>query len=263
MTHPALQGRIAVVTGASRLGGIGAAICRRLARDGADIFFTHWGAYDASVNGCGEERDYPEKLAEELRAFGVRAVHRAAEMSLTDAPAAIMNAAEQELGTPTILINNATHCESVGYKEITAAILDQHHAVNVRGTIMLSMEFARRFERVHAGRAPGRIISLISSGDDPNNLAYLTTKGAIAAWTEPAAASLAPLGITVNAIDPGPTDTGWMTPAFKLQLQAMFPMGRIGQPEDAAKLIGFLASDDAQWITGQRIASNGGFPSPL
>jgi 3-oxoacyl-[acyl-carrier protein] reductase len=94
---------------------------------------------------------------------------------------------------------------------------------------------------------------------DPNNLAYTATKGALIALTEPLSVALAPLGITVNCVDPGPTDTGWMNDDVKRRLQPMFPMGRIGQPKDTANLISLLSSDEAQWITGQFIRSEGGF----
>jgi 3-oxoacyl-[acyl-carrier protein] reductase len=90
-------------------------------------------------------------------------------------------------------------------------------------------------------------------------IAYAATKGAVDALTLTLAAEVAAKGITVNAVNPGPTDTGWMTEAIKGELLPRFPMGRFGQPEDAARLIAFLASDDAEWITGQIIHSEGGF----
>jgi len=93
----------------------------------------------------------------------------------------------------------------------------------------------------------------------PGKLAYVATKGAIEAFTITLAVEIAPRGITVNAVDPGPTDTGWMTEEVKRELLPRFPMGRIGQPEDVARLITFLASEDAGWITGQIIRSTGGF----
>ena len=90
-------------------------------------------------------------------------------------------------------------------------------------------------------------------------LAYATTEGAIDALTSTLSAEVAHLGITVNAINPGPTDTGWMTEEIKQGLKPMFPFGRIGEPKDAARLIKFLVSEEAEWITGQVIHSEGGF----
>lgn len=254
MTH--LQGKIAVVTGVSRSHGIGTAICRALAQEGADIFFTHWSRYD-ETDGCGKEQDWPEVLSEELKNCGVRAAHIEADLSDTSAPAQILNAAEAALGTPSLLINNATHSSLANFRELTADILDRHYAVNNRGPILLSTEFAKRFER--AALTQGRIINLVSKGPDPNNLAYIATKGTLIALAEPLSAALAPLGITVNSVDPGPTDTGWMTDDIKNALLPHFPTGRIGLPEDAARLIVFLASDQSQWITGQLIKSDGGY----
>jgi 3-oxoacyl-[acyl-carrier protein] reductase len=131
--------------------------------------------------------------------------------------------------------------------------------VNIRGSSILSMEFAKQFEQNLKGQIPGRIIFLVSKGPDPNNLAYIATKGALIALTEPLSVALAPLGITVNCVDPGPTDTGWMNDDIKTYLQPLFPMGRIGLPKDTANVISLLSSDEAQWITGQFIRSEGGF----
>jgi 3-oxoacyl-[acyl-carrier protein] reductase len=111
------------------------------------------------------------------------------------------------------------------------------------------------------GKNGGRIINLTSGqsvAPMPGELAYAATKGAIEAFTVSLSAELAPYGITVNAVDPGATDSGWMTEEIKQELLPRFPMGRIGQPEDAARLIAFLASDEAAWITGQVIHSRGG-----
>lgn len=96
-------------------------------------------------------------------------------------------------------------------------------------------------------------------GPMAGELAYAATKGAIDALTITLSAEVAPLGITVNAVNPGPTDTGWATGETKRFLETKFPTGRLGQPRDAAKLVKFLASEDAEWITGQIIHSEGGF----
>lgn len=98
-----------------------------------------------------------------------------------------------------------------------------------------------------------------SFGPMPNELAYVATKGAIEAFTLSASPTLARRGITINAVDPGPTDSGWMSDEFKADLTPRFPFGRIGQPEDIARLISFLASEAGGWITGQVIHSEGGF----
>jgi 3-oxoacyl-[acyl-carrier protein] reductase len=136
--------------------------------------------------------------------------------------------------------------------------LDAYYAVNMRGTMLLSIEFARSF-MLPAG---GRIINLTSGqgrGAMQGKLAYVATKGAIEAFTVTLAVEVAPQGITVNAVDPGPTDTGWMSEDVKQELLPRFPMGRVGQPDDAARIITFLASEDAAWVTGQVIRSTGGF----
>jgi NAD(P)-dependent dehydrogenase (short-subunit alcohol dehydrogenase family) len=117
---------------------------------------------------------------------------------------------------------------------------------------------ARRFTR----SAGGRIINLTSGqslGPKPDELAYAATKGAIEAFTLSLSAELATLGITVNAVNPGPNDTGWTTNETREQVRERSPSGRIGTPADAARLVAFLASDAAAWITGLVIHSEGGF----
>jgi 3-oxoacyl-[acyl-carrier protein] reductase len=251
-----LQGRIALITGASRRQGIGAAICRALAAEGAAIFFTCWHLYDQSIYGDAKE-DEPERLMQELQALGARCASLEIDLSLPDAPARLLAEVEHTLGHPSILVNNAAYSTSDDYTTLTAHSLDAHYAVNVRCTLLLSVEFARRF----AGSSGGRIINLTSGqslGPMPGELAYVASKGAIDAFTVSLAAEVAGRGITVNAVDPGPTDNGWMSEKTRQYLLERSPMQRLGQPADAARLIAFLASDDAQWITGQIIHSNGG-----
>jgi 3-oxoacyl-[acyl-carrier protein] reductase len=108
----------------------------------------------------------------------------------------------------------------------------------------------------------GRIIQITSGqslGPMPGEISYVSTKGAIDAMTPSLAAELGHKGITVNAVDPGPTDSGWMNETLRQEFTTRFSLGRLGVPNDAAKLIAFLASDDSEWITGQIIHSNGGF----
>lgn len=250
-----LSGRIAIVTGASRRQGIGAATCRALASHGADIFFTHWQAYDRA-QGNGADDGGPAALELELLALGVRACGQEIDLSQPDAYLRVLDAATERLGAPTILVNNAAHSTSDGYERLDAATLDAHYAVNLRTMALLSAEFARRYP----GGPGGRIINLSSGqsvGAMPTELAYAATKGATEAFTSSLAVGVASKGITVNAIDPGATDTGWMTEEVKAAIMREMPFGRLGQPEDAARFILFLASDEGQWITGQVIHSRG------
>src|SRR5258708_8203433 len=128
----------------------------------------------------------------------------------------------------------------------------------MRRETLLSGEFSRRFSMPSGGRI-NNLTSGQGSGAMPGKLAYVATKGAIEAFTITLAVEVAPRGITVNAVDPGPTDTGWMTEEVKRELLPRFPMGRLGQPEDAARLIAFFASEDAGMVTSQIIRSTGGF----
>ncbi|UNK18271.1 SDR family oxidoreductase [Paenibacillus sp. N3/727] len=253
----ALKGKIAIVTGASRRIGIGSAICQALAEAGADIFFTYWRPYDRTME-WGEDHDWPQLLVKQLEQEGVRAYGMEADLSHPATPKQIIEEVSAVFGQPSILVNNAAYSTLDGYENLSADILDAHYAVNVRGTCMLCAEFAKAFQLPSGGR----IINMTSGQDKgpmPGELAYVASKGAISAFTVSLAAELAPLQITVNAVDPGPTDSGWMSEGLKSFLLPRFPMKRIGQPSDAARLVKLLASDEAGWITGQIIHSDGGF----
>lgn len=244
------QKKIALITGASSPRDIGAAICRKFATQGIDIFFTNWKS----------ESGWSEIFKKEILGLGVRC--ESIEIDLSDSNAAynILDAVSSKLGFPSILVNNAAHSTSDGYMELDAKTLDDHYAVNMRSTFLLCVEFAHRFEK--SSFESGRIINLTSGqdlGPMPGELAYVATKGAITAFTRSLSAELAPLGITVNAVNPGPTDSTWMTDEIREYLLPKFKMGRIGLPEDAAQIIAFLASDEGKWITGQIIHSEGGF----
>lgn len=193
-----------------------------------------------------------------MQGNGVKVASLELDLIEVDSVEKLFQHVKNKLGIPDILINNAAYSTNNTYATITASDLDNHYKVNIRATTLLSVKFAELFNK----KQGGRIINLTSGqfqGPMPGELAYATTKGAVDALTKTLAAELAPLGITVNALNPGPTDTGWMTDDIKSSLQPLFPFGRIGQPEDAAKIVKFLVSEDAQWITGQVIHSEGGF----
>jgi 3-oxoacyl-[acyl-carrier protein] reductase len=252
-----LTGRVALVTGASRLQGIGAAICRALAAHGADVAFSHWRPYDAAFPWSGAPSE-PDDLAQELVTLGVRTAAIECDLSNPGAEVWLLEEAESRLGPISILVNNAAYSMNDGYERLDAATIDAHYAVNMRAAMLLAAEFARRFAVVDGGR----IINITSGqglGPMPDELAYIATKGAIEAFTRSLVLAVAPKGITVNAVDPGPTDSGWITPELRDVLLPRFPMGRLGTPTDAARLGAWLASPDAGWVTGQVIHSRGGF----
>lgn len=252
-----LHGKIAVVTGASRLKGIGAATCRALAAEGADVFFTYWAGYDQTMPwGIGETE--PEQLQAELLELGVRCERLELDLADPQAAVTLFDTVEKQLGTASILVNNACHSVNDDWETLTAASLDAHYWINVRATTLLSVEFARRFTLGSGGRILN-MSSGQSKGPMVGEISYATTKGAVEALTLTLSAEVGHRGITVNAVNPGATDTGWMTPDLENVLLPMFPFGRVGQPRDAARLIAFLASEAGEWITGQVIHSEGGF----
>jgi len=248
---------VALVTGVGRRRGIGSAVCRALAARGADVALSYWKAYDREMPWDADE-DEPRRLVEELRASGVRAEAVEVDLSLPESAEWLLDAATERLGVPSMLVNVAAYSTHDGYEALDGEILDAHYAVNVRAMALLSVLFARRYP----GGPGGRIVNFSSGqslGPMEEELAYGMTKGAIEAFTRSLAAGVGHRGITVNAVNPGPTDTGWMTEELRRELLPKFPPGRIGYPEDAARLVAFLAGDEAAWITGQTIHSEGGF----
>lgn len=200
----------------------------------------------------------PSILEEQLKEKGVQAASMELDLTQQDAAEILIQNVMEKLGTPDILVNNAAYSTHNDFSNLTSDQLDKHYMVNIRATTLVSIEFARKFNKPSGGR----IVNITSGqfqGPMPGELAYATTKGAIDALTVTLSAEVAPRGITVNAINPGPTDTGWMTDQIKSELTPMFPFGRVGEPTDVARTIKFLVSDEAAWITGQIIHSEGGF----
>jgi 3-oxoacyl-[acyl-carrier protein] reductase len=242
--------RVAVVTGASRARGIGAAIARELAADGWSLLLTGWPRSDAEQR-LATPGD-PDWQAE-LRTAGACLETLDCDLADTEAAVRVLDAAER-LGPVVGLVNNAAYSVTTTWQELDAETLDRHYRINLRAPALLARRFAERFRGEH-----GRIVNL-TSGQGltpmPGELAYAASKGGLEALTTSLAAALAPRRITVNAVDPGPTDSGWMSEEQRQALAS--PMGRLGMPADAARLVRFLMSDGAGWITGQIIRSRGG-----
>jgi 3-oxoacyl-[acyl-carrier protein] reductase len=238
----------ALVTGVSRHGGIGAAVVRALARDAWTVAATGYRPYDATES-WGSEPDTPD----ELRRDGVLAAWHEDDLADPAAPARVLDAAEQAVGPLTALVNVHVRSGRGGVLDTSAEEFDRHMAVNARSVLLLSAEFARRFR---GPTGSGRIVNFTSSALH-GEVAYGVSKAAVEAITVACAVDLAP-AITVNAVEPGPTDTGWMTPELHERIHEAMPLGRVGQPEDAAEVVAFLCSDRAGWITGEVIYSDGG-----
>ncbi len=173
-----------------------------------------------------------------------------------ESPAAVIRAAQDALGHVDILVVNHTLEQRSSLAELTAQDLDAHFQVNVRASLLLVKEFAGQ----HDGRPGGRVV-LMTSGQHlapmTSEVAYAAAKGAVHQVTLTLSDELIDRGITVNTMNPGPTDTGWIPDDWDPRPRN--PLGRWGQPDDAARLIAWLCSDEGEWVTGQVINSEGGF----
>jgi len=258
-THRPLAGRVAVVTGVSRRIGIGMAVARRLADLGADLFVTSWTAHDQE-QPWGADPGGMEAVLAELRSSAPngRVEHLEVDFLDPEAPERVLDAGVAAYGQVDMLVCNHARSSEGDLAEVTAAELDAAFAVNTRAVLLLVKAFATR----HDGRPGGRVV-LFTSGQElgPMNgeLAYATSKAALAGITLTLADTLADKGITVNTVNPGPTDTGYASPRIVERVAQLFPAGRWGMPDDAARLVTWLCTDDAAWITGQVINSEGGF----
>lgn len=252
---------IALVTGVGRRIGIAAGIVDRLADDGWDIAFSYWDGYESRMP-WGPDTASHDELASALRAAGARALAVPADFEQPDAPAALLRTVNDELGPVRALV--LCHAESVdsGILDTTVESFDRHFAVNARANWLLIRAFAEQFAAGAPGAALGRIVAL-TSDHTAHNLPYGASKGALDRIVQASAVELAPLGITANLINPGPIDTGWMTPELAEALRAETALGRLGTPRDTADLVSFLLSPDGGWMTGQLLHSNGGFHLPV
>ena len=253
MTTGARARPVALVTGAGRRLGIATATAKRLAETGWDVAFTHFDPYDARMP-WGPDAGAAQELAGELAGAGARACPVEANFEDAEAPRQVFARVLRDLGPVGALVLG--HCESVdsGIMDTTVGSFDRHFAVNTRAGWLLIREYASQFT---GAPGSGRIVALTSDAT-VGNLPYGASKGALDRIVIAAARELSGLGITANCVNPGPTDNGWMTEPQKAGLTASTPLGRLGEPRDAANLIAFLCSPEGGWINGQLIHSDGG-----
>jgi 3-oxoacyl-[acyl-carrier protein] reductase len=223
---------------------------------GADLFVQGFVPYDRAMPwGADADQD---GMLDELRAGGTRVERLEADLADPDAPGRVVAAAAAAFGHIDVLVANHTYSTQQPFLELDADEIDRHLAVVVRGTLLLVRDFARQ----HDGRPGGRVVMLTSGqhlGPMGGEVAYAAAKGALQQVTWTLSDLLVERGITVNTVNPGPTDTGWAEPALAERVRTQFPLGRWGKPDDAARLIVWLCTDEAQWVTGQVINSEGGF----
>jgi 3-oxoacyl-[acyl-carrier protein] reductase len=227
-----------LITGVSRRLGIAAAVADRLRHDGHSVLTSGWTAYDREVHD-GTDDQVPTDFQFDL--------------SDPSAPGELVRAAVERASAISGLVVAHTHDTGGGVMDATADVIDEHMAVSVRGSLLLIRTFAEQL-----GGRPGRIV-LFTSGPPQNGaVAYAASNGALEWITYSTATELGPRGITVNAINPGPNQTGWMTPEIEREAATRTPLGRAGQPHDAAAVVSFLISEDGGFINGQIITSDGG-----
>jgi len=238
--------QVAIVTGASR--GIGAAVAQRLAKDG----------FAVAVNYASSSTE-ADALVAELTAAGTKAIAVKADVSKADDVRRMFETTEQQLGKVDVLINNAGVLKTLPLADTSDALYDQTFDINVRGTFNTLREAAARMNN------GGRIVNFSSTTlalNMPGYAIYNGTKAAIEAFTHVFAKELRGRNITVNAVAPGPIATSlFLDGKTEEQIQTfakMPPLQRLGQPDDIASVVSFLAGPDAGWVNGQILRANGG-----
>ncbi|MBX5042560.1 glucose 1-dehydrogenase [Rhizobium lentis] len=244
-----LTGKVAVVTGASK--GIGAAIAKAMAAEGAQVVVN----YASSKAGA-------DAVVEAIGEAGGKAIAVQGDVSKAEQAKGVVDAAVKEFGKLDVLVNNSGVYEFSPIGEVTEEHYRRMFDVNVLGVLLTTQAATRHLGE---GGSVINISSVVTSLGLPNSAVYTGTKGAVEGINSVLAKELAPRKIRVNAILPGMVETegthsaGVIGSELEQSIAAQTPLGRIGQPDDIADIAVFLASDDARWLTGERLVASGGF----
>ena len=291
MGYTELRNKVVIVTGANH--GIGQATAIAFAKEGAKVFINY---YRAAAEGYGEiteeqannatetGRAYYYKMQTKSPDDAIKAINNLgglcfaleADLAEPENIPMLFDKAEDELGQVDIVVNNAAYCKCDTFipsselekKElflgnftmatVTADSHDSHFAVNSRAVALMMREYAKRY--IERKASWGRIINISSDGaySHPSAISYGASKLAMESYTRAAATELGPYGITVNVISPGAVQTGYLPQETEKQICQSYPLRRVGKPEDIANAITFIASKQADWITGQVFHVGGG-----
>jgi 3-oxoacyl-[acyl-carrier protein] reductase len=244
-----LRDKVAVVTGASK--GIGAGIAKGLAAEGASVVVN----YSSSKEGA-------DRVVAEITSKGGKAIALQGDVSSAADVKRVFADAKKAFGRLDVLINNAGVYQLAALEEITEEQFHRMFNTNVLGLILATQEAAKYF-----GAEGGSVINIgstVSQITPPTSAVYTATKGAVDAVTHVLAKELGPRKIRVNSINPGMVETegvhaaGFIGSDFEKSIVAQTPLGRIGQPEDIARIAVFLASGDSGWLTGETLLASGG-----
>ncbi|MGH9347601.1 MAG: SDR family NAD(P)-dependent oxidoreductase [Vicinamibacterales bacterium] len=290
MLDPQLKDKVVLITGANNPFGIGAAAARALAGQGARVFLHYYRSADitnaessapATSPGAAFYRLQQMKSADEvvdgIRRQGGEVWAFEADLADGSVVPGLFDRAEAALGPVEVLVNNAAHWGADTFlphevdrvnrlvelwtdrsQPITGEHFDRTFAVNALAPALLMAEFTRR--HVARGARWGRIINVSTAGAHcfPSEVTYGSSKFALESYTRSASQELGRFGVTVNVLALGPVQTGWITRELEQAILPGIPLGRVGTPQDVADVIVFLASDQARWVTGQRIYVGGG-----
>jgi 3-oxoacyl-[acyl-carrier protein] reductase len=287
MIDPGLEGKVVLVTGGNNPYGIGAAVAKAFAAQNAKVFIHYFRSPNPVDKTAGErvpgeafyyaqQTKSADEIVRIIRENGGKAESWEADLSEPTTPTELFDRAEKVFGPVQVLVNNAALSEQDTFipqsqlgpdsravdgfpmKRITAESHDRNFAVNSRAAALMMAEFAHR--HLERGARWGRIINVSTDGASGfrSEVSYGASKYALESYSRAAASELGQYGITVNIVSLGPIQTGWIAPELERQIALGTPLGRVGQPQDVADVIVFLASEQARWLTGQLIFVGGG-----